>query len=61
MRQKILSDSPRLVVSGHIHEAQGKEELGKTTIVNPGPAMRGNYCRIGIGENSLRVTFEVLG
>jgi len=32
---------PRLVISGHVHEARGIETAGATTFVNPGPAKHG--------------------
>ncbi len=32
-----------LVFCGHIHEAYGIERIGKTLVVNPGPAMWGMY------------------
>lgn len=40
----ILKNKPLLVVSGHIHEARGIERMGLTTIMNPGPALRGCYA-----------------
>ncbi|MBN2216823.1 MAG: metallophosphoesterase family protein [Pirellulales bacterium] len=37
---------PELVVCGHIHEARGVDRLGRTTLVNCGPANRGCYAVI---------------
>ncbi|MBC7113340.1 MAG: metallophosphoesterase family protein [Candidatus Methanomethyliales bacterium] len=52
LRDLILNLSPRVFQCGHIHEARGKETIGKTLVFNPGPAMRGNYAIVTIsGEN----------
>ncbi|MFB6144454.1 MAG: metallophosphoesterase [Candidatus Nanohaloarchaea archaeon] len=33
-----------LVLTGHIHEARGREQLGGATVVNPGPVLEGFYA-----------------
>jgi len=33
-----------LVISGHVHEAQGIDRIGSTALINVGPAQRGNYA-----------------
>jgi uncharacterized protein len=38
------------VVCGHIHEARGISHMGKTIIVNPGPASIGNAAILEIDE-----------
>jgi uncharacterized protein len=38
------------VVCGHIHEARGISHLGKTVIVNPGPASVGNAAVLEIDD-----------
>jgi hypothetical protein len=38
-----------LGISGHVHEAKGRDALGGATIINPGPAHMG-YARVEIGE-----------
>jgi len=50
VRDFIISKNPLLVVCGHIHEAQGIDKLGETTIVNPGPAYLGGYARIELDD-----------
>jgi len=47
---------PVLVVSGHIHEAQGTDAIGASVLVNVGPARSGNYARLGLG-NKIEVGF----
>jgi Icc-related predicted phosphoesterase len=57
VREFIERARPTLVVSGHVHEAQGDDRIGSTVIVNTGPAKGGNYAKISIDE-SVVVDFE---
>ncbi|MBI3005087.1 MAG: metallophosphoesterase [Ignavibacteriales bacterium] len=50
VREFIEQRQPDVVVCGHIHEARGKDAIGKTQIVNCGPAGKGYYAVIEIGE-----------
>ncbi|MEM3018318.1 MAG: metallophosphoesterase family protein [Candidatus Bathyarchaeia archaeon] len=59
VRQFIESRKPILAVSGHIHEAQGIDSLGDTTIVNPGPAYAGSYASIEV-QNKVSATLSKL-
>jgi len=43
VRKYIEEKQPSIVFCGHIHEAKGREKIGKTVIVNPGPARHGDY------------------
>lgn len=45
---------PDLVLCGHIHEARGIDRIGRTLVVNPGPAHTGAYCIITI-DGAIRV------
>ena len=49
VRRFVEKMQPLLVVSGHVHEAQGTDTIGSTTLVNTGPAQRGHYAHITIG------------
>jgi hypothetical protein len=51
VREFIKRAQPTLVVSGHVHEAQGDDKIGSTVIVNTGPAKNGNYARINIDQD----------
>jgi uncharacterized protein len=42
---------PLLCFSGHIHEADGIDHIGKTTLVNPGPFKMGKYTRAVVDGN----------
>jgi Icc-related predicted phosphoesterase len=57
VREFIERARPILVVSGHVHEAQGNDRIGSTVVVNTGPAKDGNYARISL-EKSVVVNFE---
>jgi len=46
-----------LVISGHVHEARNIDRLGKTILVNPGPAMQGNYATVII-DDEIQVTLN---
>lgn len=46
---------PRLVLSGHIHEARGMIEENKTIFINPGPAMCGYSAMITIDGDKTEV------
>ena len=41
---------PILAVSGHIHESAGKDTIGNTILVNPGPFHDGSYATLEINN-----------
>lgn len=49
--------SPLLWITGHVHEKSGWTKVGRTTVVHPGPFMRGFYAIIDIVNSG--VTVEV--
>lgn len=49
---------PVLAVSGHIHEDRGTRESGGTVFVNPGPANRGFYAKVELGDSARAVLKE---
>jgi putative phosphoesterase len=57
VREFVEKRQPDLVLCGHIHEARGIDKLGKTTIVNCGPAGRGYYVVLEIG-NEINVELQ---
>lgn len=50
VREFIENHQPDIAVCGHIHEARGRDAIGKTQIVNCGPAGKGYYAVIELGE-----------
>lgn len=55
VRDFIERHKPILCLSGHIHEAQGTDSIGPTTLVNPGPFMEGRYVVVEIDGDACRV------
>ena len=50
VRTFIEHEQPDVVICGHIHEARGQDTIGKSKIVNCGPAGKGYYVVVEIGE-----------
>ncbi len=50
---------PRLVLSGHIHEAFGRQDIDGTVYVNPGPAKDGRAAIVDIDGGKMDI--KVLG
>ena len=46
IRKYIEETQPLIALVGHIHESPGIDTIGRTTIVNPGPFMTGNYAEV---------------
>jgi Icc-related predicted phosphoesterase len=57
VRDFIESQQPLVCFSGHIHEAPGIDEIGKTKIVNPGPLGTRSYAYLDLddGINTLEI------
>ena len=51
VRDFIEEDHPDVVICGHIHEARGQDTLGRTRIVNCGPAGSGFYASVEIDKS----------
>ncbi len=58
VRAFIEQYQPDVCVCGHIHEARGLDRIGKTQIVNCGPAGKGFYAVVTVGAN---ISVEVRG
>lgn len=48
VREFIEREQPEVCICGHIHEARGQDTIGKTQIVNCGPAKSGYYALIDV-------------
>jgi len=59
LREFVDRVQPELVVCGHIHEARGVDELGRTTIVNCGSAAKGFYAIIELPDDRSSPSVEL--
>jgi uncharacterized protein len=50
IRAFVDREQPDVVLCGHIHEARGEDEVGRSKVVNPGPARAGHYALLEIGD-----------
>lgn len=57
VRKFIEKNSPLICMCGHIHESPGKDIIGNTSIINPGPAKDGFYALVEI--NNQNVSAEI--
>jgi Icc-related predicted phosphoesterase len=49
VRRFVEREQPQLVLCGHIHESRAIDQLGRSRIVNPGPAAAGHYAVVDTG------------
>ncbi len=54
IRKFIEERQPLVCFTGHIHEGTGVDHIGNTTVVNPGPAGRGNYVLTEISGGQIK-------
>ena len=57
LRALVERERPDLVLCGHIHESRGRDELGATTVVNPGPVAAGHFALVQV-EAAVSVTLD---
>lgn len=55
IREFIETHKPALAVSGHMHEALGTDQIGPTTLVNPGPWRNGRYAIADVTSESVTI------
>lgn len=55
VREFIERFKPILAISGHMHEAYGVDQLGPTTLVNPGPFRQGRFAVVEIIDKQVQV------
>lgn len=58
IRKFVEQFQPHALICGHIHESRGTDTLGKTVMVNCGPAAIGFYAVLTVGKE---VTVELKG
>ncbi len=60
IRQFVEQKQPSVLACGHVHEARGIDNIGKTIIVNPGPISNGFAAEIRIGNNKRDAKVDLL-
>jgi len=60
IREYVEKTNPILVSCGHIHEAKSVSKIGRTTVVNAGPAKQGNCAVITIKGGEAEVILDKL-
>ena len=58
VRAIIKQYQPDLCISGHIHEAKGKDTLDRTQICNPGMLKRGGWVTIHINQSQVEIHLQ---
>jgi len=53
IRNSIEIKKPIACFCGHLHEALGKDKIGDTIIINPGPFKEGNYAFVKLVDNKI--------
>ena len=46
VREYVEREGPGIVLSGHVHEGRSVDRLGRSTVVNPGALLAGNYAEL---------------
>ena len=59
VRDFIEEKIPDVVICGHIHEACGQDSIGKTKIVNCGPAFNGHFACIDLSADIQITTHQL--
>ncbi len=60
VREFVERHQPPLVCCGHVHEARAISRLGRTVVVNAGPAKDGNCAVIDLGEGGVEARLDRL-
>jgi Icc-related predicted phosphoesterase len=50
LRAFVDREQPEVLLCGHIHEARGMDDIGRTRVVNPGPVASGHYALVEAGD-----------
>lgn len=57
IRAFVEREQPDVVLCGHIHESRGTDQIGRSRIVNPGPAAAGHYAAVEV-DDEIRVRLD---
>lgn len=59
IRRLVEEWQPDLVLCGHIHESRGRDTIGRSVVINPGPWKSGRSLRFDIGPAGLVIRSEI--
>lgn len=60
VRRFIEQHQPVLAISGHIHESWGVDQIGPSTLLNPGSFAQGRYAAVELVDGQVQVNLEQL-
>ncbi len=58
LRNIVETENVQMVLSGHIHEAAGEDQLGDTVMVNPGAVQDGRYALLDVSDGEVAVELK---
>jgi len=58
VRKFVEEKQPLLLVTGHIHESRGVDQIGRTKMVNPGPLKWGYYALVNVNDEKVDIFLE---
>lgn len=61
IRRLVDEWQPDLVLCGHIHESRGRDRVGRSLILNPGPWRSGHGLRFDVGPAGIELREEYSG
>jgi len=60
IRTFIEQTQPDLCICGHIHEAMGRDRLGRTMVFNPGMIKKGGWVEVIVKNDQLEAHLQIL-
>lgn len=60
VREFIEEYRPQVCISGHVHQARGKDNLGQTVIINPGMLKDGGYVEILVEDKNIEAKLKYI-
>ncbi|MBI2566139.1 MAG: metallophosphoesterase family protein [Candidatus Schekmanbacteria bacterium] len=61
VRAFVVDTQPDLLVTGHIHEGVGADNIGRTVVINPGAFAHGGYVDVHVDGHSWQAALRIAG